>query len=83
MKMFIFLSVIGLLVWMTGCSDNETAMRVLKEAGHEDARTKGYAFMGCNEDDFYRTEFTVPAYWGMRNGTVCAPLFGPSRITFH
>lgn len=74
MKSLIGLSVltVGLCV---GCTQPETAQRVLTGSGYKDISMQGYDWFNCSKDDFYHDKFTATGSTGQKvSGVVCGGL---------
>jgi hypothetical protein len=66
-----------------GCTDPETATRVLDDAGFKNINADGFAPFDCGENDVYRTKFTAQNQNGKTvSGAVCAGLPKNSTIRF-
>lgn len=64
------------LALLAGCSQPETAERVLSEAGYTDIKTQGYGWLECGKDDFFHTSFTAKGPTGKHvKGVVCSGMF--------
>lgn len=80
MKKLIAIAAIALC----GCTQQDTARRILEDAGYTNVQLQGYAFLACSEDDTYHDAFTATNPNGRHvSGTVCAGmLFKNSTIRF-
>ena len=65
-----FISII-LLVLFTGCTDKQSAQKLLTSEGYTDITFEGYSFFGCSRDDTFRTDFTAIKNNKRVKGTVC------------
>lgn len=81
MKFFIAL-VVALL--FTGCTQQDSTIRVVTDAGYTNVQTHGYSWFACSKDDTYATKFTAVNSNGKTvSGTVCSGLlFKGSTIRF-
>lgn len=78
-KIFAILTIIIL----AGCTDPQTAIRVLKNEGLEKVAIGSYSFFGCAEGDFYRTEFVGYKNGSKISGVVCSGLFKGVTIRYY
>lgn len=61
---------------LCGCTQPETAQRVLTGAGYKDISMQGYDWLNCSKDDTYHDKFTATGPTGQKvSGVVCAGLF--------
>lgn len=66
---------LALALVLSGCSDDLSTQRVLRQAGFTDIHTMGYDFFACGDDDWYSTSFTAKNPQGdLVSGTVCCGL---------
>ena len=64
------LLLVGLLA--LGCEDDGRGFRALEASGFTDIQMKGYAWVGCGQDDAYSTHFAATNSAGKRvSGVVC------------
>lgn len=70
--------------FLTGCVDQETALRVLSSNGYTDIQITGYSPFSCSEDDFNSTGFIAKSPNGQQvRGTVCTGIiFKNATIRF-
>lgn len=60
---------------LLGCTQPDTAKRVLEGAGYTEVKVGGYDFFNCSKDDTYRTKFVAKGANGKPvSGVVCAGL---------
>ena len=73
-----------LAVFMSGCTDENTAIKTLDDAGFSEVRMTGWNAFSCSEDDFYHTGFIAKNQNGKTvDGTVCSSiLFKGATIRF-
>lgn len=58
---------------LAGCSDEQTARRVLAANGLHDIRITGYRWLGCAKDEAYSTGFSATTTGGETiTGVVCS-----------
>ena len=68
---------------MLGCEDDGRGYRALEANGFTDITMKGYAWVGCGEDDFYSTHFAATNSAGKRvSGVVCCGSFKGCTVRF-
>ena len=80
--MFKAMCLIGSL-FLAGCSDHNTAVRVLTDQGYTDVQTTGYAMFTCGEHDTASTGFVATSPAGKRvTGAVCSGWFKGATIRF-
>lgn len=72
------------VIGLSGCTDPETATRVLEDSGYTDIQITGYNYFSCAESDRIHTGFKAKGPTGREvTGTVCAGLlFKNSTIRF-
>ncbi len=66
---------------LVGCTDAQTATRVLNAQGYKDVQITGFRYFGCGEQDQYRTGFKATGPGGQQvEGVVCSgfSFFGKS-----
>lgn len=74
---------IGLLMLLASCTDQDGAVRVLTEQGYKDVRTTGYEFFSCGKGDNFVTGFEATSPAGVRvTGVVCSGWIKGSTIRF-
>lgn len=72
---------LSVLLALSACSDPKTARKALEDQGYTSIITKGYAFMGCSEDDAFSTSFeAVSAAGKIVKGVVCSGWFKGATI---
>jgi len=70
-------------VALAGCTDADGAVRAVAAQGLSDVQTTGYRFLGCSEDDVFRTGFEATTAAGHRvSGVVCSGWFKGSTVRF-
>jgi hypothetical protein len=75
------LAVFLMLLCMTACSDQTTAVRLLEEQGYKNISITGYVFFGCSEDDTFHTGFVATSAAGKQvEGVVCSDWFKGATI---
>jgi hypothetical protein len=80
---FIKISVVCGLVLLGGCTDPNSARKILDNNGYEDINMTGYRLLMCGEDDFYSTGFQATSVKGVKvSGAVCSGFFKGSTIRF-
>lgn len=72
-------------LWLSGCTDQRTARRVLEQQGYTDIRVGGFDPFACSDDDTYSTKFTATTPYGARvSGVVCSSqFFKGATVRFH
>ena len=82
MKKIVFIMIMVALVF--GCTNDESARRVLEGAGYTKIKTTGYNFFACSQDDLFHTGFEAIGPTGkFVKGTVCEGfIFKNSTIRF-
>lgn len=66
-----------------GCTAEDDTRNTLTKAGYSNIEIDGYAFLGCGEDDNFKTKFTATNPNGMRvSGVVCCGVFKGCTIRF-
>ena len=58
-----------------GCTDKETATRILKQDGFTHIELTGYSFWGCSRDDTFSTGFVAQKNGKTIEGSVCNNFF--------
>lgn len=67
--------IVAACVFLTACSDSDTAVKALKGAGYSDIRTTGYSWFSCGKDDTFSTGFVAKGPTGVEvKGAVCSTL---------
>lgn len=71
-------------VFLTACTNEKEASRVLKMNGYSNITYTGYQWFSCSKGDFYNTGFVATNPTGLEvSGTVCSGLlFKSSTIRF-
>ena len=60
---------------LCGCTQPDTARRVLADAGYSNVQMHGYDWFACGKDDTYADKFTATGPSGRQvSGVVCAGL---------
>lgn len=63
------------ITFLVSCTDEESAIKTLKNMGFKDIKTNGHSYFSCSEDDFSSTSFAATNSLGNRvQGTVCCGL---------
>lgn len=66
---------------LSGCSSHDDAVKALTGAGYKNIQTHGYSFLGCSEDDTFKTKFTATGPSGQAvEGVVCSGWFKGATI---
>ncbi len=80
----LILAVCFMSVFIGGCVDQETALRVLSSNGYTNIQITGYSPFSCSEDDFNSTGFIATSPSGQKvRGAVCTGiLFKNATIRF-
>lgn len=69
---YLYLIPFIIMLTMVSCSDEDGAVRVLKEKGYTNIQTDGFAFTGCLKNEPYKTSFQAKNPQGKRvSGSVC------------
>lgn len=77
-KTFLFI-----VLFLTACTDEPTAYRVLQNDGFTEIQMTGYNIFACSEDDFFHTGFIATKNNHRIAGTVCSGLlFKNATIRF-
>lgn len=81
--MKILAPVLSILLF-TACTQPDSTIRVVTDAGYTNVQTHGYSWLACSKDDTYATKFTAVNSSGKTvSGTVCSGLlFKGSTIRF-
>jgi hypothetical protein len=80
-EMKILAAMILTTAFVAGCSDPQSATRALESQGFKNIKITGYAWLGCSEDDAWRTGFEADALSGRRvAGVVCSGIFKGSTV---
>lgn len=70
--------------FLSACSDEPTALRVLQAAGYTDIVLDGYAWSGCGKEDHYATAFKARGPSGVHvEGVVCSGVFKGATIRIY
>ena len=77
MKKFIFAIVTCCLI---GCSDPQTAQKILEIEGYENIHLEGWTMWGCGKDDNYTTSFTATKNGKPVKGVVCSSFWGKGAV---
>lgn len=65
-----------LTVMLGGCTQPDTAARVLADQGYTQIELHGYDWFNCSKDDTYHDKFTATGPTGRKvSGVVCGGLF--------
>ncbi len=79
MKIAIITSFVVLM--LSGCTEDNNAMRILLDQGYTHIHITGYNMVSCSDDDIFKTGFTATSIAGKPvKGTVCTGLFKGSTI---
>ena len=71
------LALLAVFIGGRGCTDNESAARVLSSQGYREIRLTGYELLGCGQGDTTRTGFRAVGVNGARvEGVVCCGFTG-------
>lgn len=71
------------VILAAGCTDPESATKVLSDNGYTNIKTGGYGWVACGRDDVYSTEFSATSPSGKTvKGTVCHGFWKGSTIRF-
>ena len=83
MKRFIVVCLIILSLFLSGCTDAPKATNLLKSQGYTQVEITGYSFLGCGENDLWRTGFRAKSPNGnYTEGVVCEGVFKGQTIRF-
>lgn len=67
---------LGVLLFLLGCTDEDAATRALTGSGFTDITFTGYKWFACGESDFSHTGFCAVGPTGVPvEGVVCRGLF--------
>lgn len=83
MKALIITALLALA--LSGCTNPDSAKRVLEGAGYKNVTITGYKWLACSQDDWYHTGFVAVGPTGIpAEGCVCEGiLFKNSTIRFN
>ena len=71
------------IIFLSGCTDKNTANKTLESAGFTDVKITGWNPLACGEDDTYATGFIAINPQGkVVEGTVCSGVFKGATIRF-
>ena len=77
------LTIVVVMVFLSGCTDKNTANKTLESAGFTDVKITGWNPLACGKDDTYATGFTAINPQGkVVEGTVCSGVFKGATIRF-
>lgn len=66
----------------TGCTQPDTAQRILSQQGYKNIQMQGYDFFNCSKDDWYHDKFIATGPTGQNvSGVVCSGLFFKGSTT--
>ena len=66
---------------ISACSDNNGAIKALKEQGYTNIQITGYKWFGCGSGDNFSTGFEATSATGIPvNGVVCSGWFKGATI---
>lgn len=69
------MTIVAIAMLAAGCTQPDTARRVLESQGYTDIKMGGYDWFNCSKDDMYHDKFTAKGPTGQRvSGVVCAGL---------
>lgn len=78
---FLAASLLCFVSAIAGCTDNESATRILTQQGYTNINITGYQYFGCSNDDSIHTGFTAKTVTGASvSGVVCSGLMKSSTI---
>lgn len=81
MKFFIYVIILS---FFCGCTDPNSAEKLLKAQAYENIVFTGYDFLGCSSDDVFRTGFAATSISGdYVTGVVCRGYFKGGTIRIH
>lgn len=63
-----------LCLFISACTDEPTAARILVNDGYTNIKFTGYNFLACGQGDFYSTGFIATKNNHQIKGTVCSGL---------
>lgn len=79
----VFVGLIALTVFISGCTDPVTTKRVLRQQGYSRIYITGFEFWGCSEDDVFHTGFEAISPSGTRvYGIVCNGYMKAATVRF-
>ena len=71
------------IIFLSGCTDKNTANKTLESAGFTDVKITGWNPLACGKDDTYATGFIAINPQGkVVEGTVCSGVFKGATIRF-
>ena len=77
------LTIVVVMVFLSGCTDKNTANKTLESAGFTDVKITGWNPLACGEDDTYATGFIAINPQGkVVEGTVCSGVLKALRLDF-
>ena len=62
------------LLFLSACTDQPTATRILAQEGYDHIHFTGYNWFACGREDFYSTGFIASKNGKTIKGTVCSGL---------
>ncbi len=75
------LMLIIMVCLFSGCTDKSGATKALEQQGYKYITIDGYSFLGCSEDDLFRTEFFAKSSANVDvRGVVCSGIFKGTTI---
>jgi hypothetical protein len=67
----------------SGCTDEQSSVRTLRNAGYSDIEVGGYEMFACSDSDTFSTKFTATNPRGERvNGVVCCGWLKHGTVRF-
>lgn len=72
-----------ILLACCGCTRGDEAERVLMNQGYSSIEITGYRFLGCSDNDMFRTGFKAKSPTGSAvEGVVCSGIFKGATVRF-
>ena len=72
------------ILFLTACTDPETATRAAEAMGLTDVKTTGYNMWACGDTYTYSTEFTAKNVLGKEvNGVVCSGYMSGASVRIY
>lgn len=70
-------------ILLASCTDADETNKILSSQGYTEIKVTGWAWLGCSEDDTYRTKFTAKSINGSEvSGVVCSGVFKGGTVRF-
>lgn len=83
LKVLFACALVAIIFFLTGCTDNAKAEKVLRSQGYRDIHLTGYRYWGCSKDDSFHTGFrAVSASGAEATGVVCSDWFKGATVRF-